>query len=402
MNHNARVVQIDDLVEARQVLEQLGVATEGIKIMAPKTLYFAVKLSNVGLRAANILKQNMLAYGGDVALPKEAYYLNVEETDLVVLGTLKHFEQLCMSLVDHEVDLTYVADEIKETLVKYESHAQVLRLGDLLFDLSERTYIMGILNITPDSFADGGRHKDVRAAIDHGLEMIEKGADLIDIGGESTRPGAEPIDLDEEIRRVIPVIEGLSKKTKIPLSIDTYKYEVAKQALDAGALMVNDISGLRADRNMAKLVADRNVPVVIMHMQGTPQNMQENPEYQDVMGEIIAFLRERTEIALREGVLKERIIIDPGIGFGKTLDHNLEIMNRLSELKSLGFPILTGTSRKSFIGLTLDLPIEERLEGTAATVAYGIVQGANIIRVHDIKEMARVACMTDAMVRGGQ
>ena len=399
MNHNARVVKIDDLVKARQVLEQLGVATEGVKIMAPKTLYFAVKLSNVGLRAANILKQNMLAYGGDIALPKDAYYLNVEETDLVILGTLKHFEQLCMSLVDHEIDLTYIADEIKETLVKYESHAQVLRLGDLSFDLSERTYIVGILNITPDSFADGGRHKDVRAAIDHGLEMIEEGADVIDIGGESTRPGAEPIDLDEEIRRVIPVIEGLSKKTKTPLSIDTYRYEVAKQALDAGVLMVNDISGLRADKNMAKLVADRNIPAVIMHMQGTPQNMQENPEYQDVMGEIIAFLRERTEIALREGVLKERIIVDPGIGFGKTLNHNLEIMNRLSELKSLGFPILTGTSRKYFIGLTLDLPVEERLEGTAATVAYSIVQGANIIRVHDVKEMVRVARMTDAMVK---
>ena len=400
MNHNAQVVRISDIAEAKKVFEELGVAIEGIKIMVPKSLYLALKLSNVELRAANILKQNMIAYGGDVALPKGAYYLDVELTDLVIMGTLKHFEQLCISLMEHDLCLPQIGDEIREALVNYESYAQVLHIGDFLFDLRERTYLMGILNVTPDSFADGGRYGNTQAAVEHGIRMAEQGADIIDIGGESTHPGAESVNLDEELKRVIPVIEGLSEKLDKPISIDTYKHEVAKQALDAGALMVNDISGLRAEQDMAKLVADRNIPVVIMHMQGTPQNMQENPRYDDVVGEIVNFLRERAEYALREGVLKEKIIVDPGIGFGKKINHNLEIMHRLSELRSLGFPILMGTSRKSFIGQTLDLPVDKRLEGTAATVAYSIAQGANIVRVHDVEEMTRVARMTDAMVRG--
>jgi dihydropteroate synthase len=399
MMHNTQVVKIDDLTRAKELFDQIGVAPAGIKIMAPKALYFGVKLSDVPIRAANILKQNMLVYGGDVALSKEAYYLNTEMTDIAILGTLKHFEQLCLSLNDQDFDLPCIADEIRETLVKYESYAQVLRVGDVSFDLSECAVIMGILNVTPDSFADGGKYKNVEAAIEHGIKMVEEGADLIDVGGESTRPGAEAVDPDEELRRVVPVIEGLVDRTDVPISIDTYKHEVAKKALDAGALMVNDISGLRADSKMARLVADLNVPVVVMHMQGTPRDMQKNPEYEDVVGEIIAFLREQTEFAIREGVLRERIIVDPGIGFGKNLKHNLEIMNRVSELRSLGFPILIGPSRKSFIGLTLDLPVEERLEGTAATVAYSIAQGANILRVHDVKEMTRVARMTDAIVR---
>ena len=400
MIHNAQVVKIDDLAQAKALFDQLGVAPEGVKILAPKALYFGVKLTGVPLRAANILKQNMLVYGGDVAVSKEAYYLNAETTDLVILGTLKHFEQLCLSLNDMQLDLPCIAEEIRETLVKYESYAQVLRIGDVTFSLSECTVIMGILNVTPDSFADGGKHGSVEAAINHGLRMAEEGADIIDVGGESTRPGADSVGVEEELRRVIPVVEGLAARADVPISIDTYRHGVAERAIGAGASMVNDISGLRSDRKMARLVADRNVPVVIMHMQGTPKNMQNEPEYKDVTGEIIGFLHEQTEYAIREGVLRENIIIDPGIGFGKNLDHNLRIMNRISEFRSLGFPILIGPSRKSFIGLTLDLPVEERLEGTAATVAYAIAQGANILRVHDIKEMVRVARMADAMVRG--
>lgn len=399
MQHRAKVLKIDDLMDSRRIFEKLGVDAEGIRIMAPKTLNFAVSLSAVELRAANILKQNMLAYGGDVALPKEAYRLGIEEADLVLIGTFKHFEQLCLGLKEQEFCLPDIAEEIKEALFNFESYARPIKVGDTFLDLQERTYIMGILNVTPDSFSDGGKFKSFSSAVEHGLQMVEDGADLLDIGGESTRPGADPVELDEELKRVIPVIEELCKKTDIPISIDTYKHEVAERALDAGAVMINDISALRADKKMAKLVADRNVPVVLMHMQGTPGNMQKDPKYKEVVGEIIDFLRERAELALREGVLRERIIVDPGIGFGKTLAHNLEVMNRLSEFKSLGFPILMGTSRKSFIGLTLDLPVEERLAGTAATVAYSIARGANIIRVHDVKEMTRVARMTDAMVK---
>jgi len=400
VKHNPHVLKIEDLREAKKIFESLGADPEGIKIMAPKSLYLAVRLSDVEIRAANILKQNILAYGGDVALPTEAYHLNVERTDLIMMGTLKHFEQLYWSLQEQSFGLPEIANEFKETLVNYESYAgRILQAGDFSFDFTDGTYVMGILNVTLDSFSDGGRYKNIPAAVEHCLRMVEDGADIIDIGGESTRPGAEPVALDAELRRVIPLIEELSPRIERPISIDTYKYDVAKRALDAGAVMVNDISGLRGDERMAKLVADRGVPVVIMHMQGTPGNMQDNPKYEDVVGEIIAFLRERAEFAQREGVLRDKIIVDPGIGFGKTLEHNLELMSRLSELRSLGFPILAGTSRKSFIGLTLDLPVEERLEGTAATVVCSIVQGANIVRVHDVKEMARVAKMTDAIAR---
>ncbi len=230
--------------------------------------------------------------------------------------------------------------------------------------------------------------------------MVEEGADIIDIGGESSRPGAESVGINEEIKRVVPVIEKLACEVDCPISIDTYKTEVAKEALEAGATIVNDISGLRMDEKMPELVAKTGAPVIIMHMQGTPKTMQKNPHYECVMGEIISFLRKQAEVALKAGVQKDKIIIDPGIGFGKTRDHNLEIMKKFSELKSLGYPILMGTSRKSFIGATLDLPVEDRLEGTAATVVYSVVQGANIIRVHNVKEMARVAKMTDAMLKG--
>lgn len=266
-------------------------------------------------------------------------------------------------------------------------------------DLLKQTYIMGILNVTPDSFSDGGQFFDRDVAIRHALDMVEQGADIIDVGGESTRPESEPLSLEEELGRVIPVIEAIITKINVPVSIDTYKSEVARRALEAGAAIVNDISALRFDPAMVKLVAERQVPVILMHMQGEPKTMQENPVYEDVMGEIGEFLRERAEFAIQSGVKRENIIIDPGLGFGKTREHNLEVMRRLPELKKLGFPVLVGPSRKRFIGMTLDLPENDRLEGTAAAVCYAIVQGANIVRVHDVKEMVRVTRMTDAMVK---
>ena len=272
-----------------------------------------------------------------------------------------------------------------------------LTAGGRICDFSKRTYMMGILNVTPDSFSDGGSFSQIDLALKHAQDMVADGADFIDIGGESTHPGAEPVNLDEELKRTIPIIEKLSRKTDVPISIDTYKEKVAKEALDAGAAIVNDISGLRMDEAMVSLIAERNVPVVIRHMQGLPRDMQENPTYRDVIKEISVFLKERAEFAVDQGVKKENIIIDPGIGFGKTAEHNLEIMARLSEFTHPGYPILLGTSRKSFIGKTLDLPVEERLQGTAATVAYGISNGANIIRVHDVKEMKHVARMIDAI-----
>jgi dihydropteroate synthase len=263
-------------------------------------------------------------------------------------------------------------------------------------DFSKRTYIMGILNVTPDSFSDGGRFLDRAAAIRRAEQMAEEGADIIDIGGQSTRPGSEPVPLEEELRRTIPVIESLSGRIGVPLSIDTYRAEVARRALDAGASMVNDISGLRFDPEMPKAVAAHDVPVVVMHMKGTPRDMQENPVYEALIPEIMDYLRESIRMAGGSGI--DKVVIDPGIGFGKTFDHNLEIINNLGEFTLLERPLLAGPSRKAFIGNILGgVPPGERLEGTAAAVAACILKGANIVRVHDVKEMARVARVADAI-----
>jgi dihydropteroate synthase len=266
------------------------------------------------------------------------------------------------------------------------------------FDLSKKTYTMGILNVTPDSFSDGGLYFDKSAAIKRAIQMVEDGADIIDIGGESTRPGSEPVTIEEELRRTIPVIEELAKEVKVPISIDTYKSEVAKRALDAGASMVNDISGLRFDPEMPVVVSENKVPVVIMHIKGRPRDMQQNPVYEALIPEIMDYLREGIKIARQTGISEDKIIIDPGIGFGKTFDHNLGIIKHLHEFRFLEKPILIGLSRKAFIGKILgDVPYTERPEGTAAAVAISIINGANIIRVHDVKEMVKVAKIADAI-----
>jgi len=266
------------------------------------------------------------------------------------------------------------------------------------FDFSQRTYIMGILNVTPDSFSDAGQFFDKTAALKKALQMAEDGADIIDIGGESTRPGSEAITIEEEVRRTIPVIEALVKEINIPISVDTYKSEVAKRALDAGASLVNDISGLRFDPEMPVIVSRHKVPVVIMHIKGRPKDMQKNPVYEALIPEILDYLRSGIRLAVEAGISGDRIIIDPGIGFGKTFGHNLEIIHSLHEFTLLEKPILIGPSRKAFIGEILgDAPPGERLEGTAAAVAISIMNGANIIRVHDVKEMVKVAKVADAI-----
>jgi dihydropteroate synthase len=268
-------------------------------------------------------------------------------------------------------------------------------------DFSEKTYVMGVLNVTPDSFSDGGLFFNEKKAIEHALRLVEDGADIIDIGGESTRPGSEPVSVEEEIRRTMPVIKAISREIKVPISIDTYKSEVARQALDAGASIVNDISGLRFDPEMPKVVAEYKVPVIIMHIKGRPKDMQQNPVYEALIPEIMDYLRISIRLAAKFGIPEDKIIIDPGIGFGKTFEHNLEIIKNLKEFILLGKPIAIGVSRKAFIGKILgDVPPSERLEGTAAAVAISIFNGANIVRVHDVKEMARVAKVADAIKNG--
>lgn len=276
-----------------------------------------------------------------------------------------------------------------------------IKWANFTLDFDKKTYIMGILNVTPDSFSDGGVFFNEKKAIEHAFRLVEEGADIIDVGGESTRPGSEPVSVQEEIRRTIPVIEAIASKVKVPVSIDTYKSEVARHALDAGASIVNDISGLRFDPDMPKVVAEYGVPVIIMHIKGRPKDMQQNPVYEALIPEIMDYLRISIRLAEKFGISREMIIIDPGIGFGKTFEHNLQIIKNLKEFTKLGRPIAIGVSRKAFIGKILgDVPPSERLEGTAAAVAISIFNGANIVRVHDVKEIAKVAKVTDSIKRG--
>ena len=252
---------------------------------------------------------------------------------------------------------------------------------------------MGVLNVTPDSFSDGGHFLDPQKAVDKAVQMVEEGADILDIGGESTRPGSDPVPLEEETRRIIPVIESVAKRLRVVISVDTYKSALARRALEAGATVVNDITGLKGDPAMKDVIARRGASVVLMHMQGTPKTMQQKPVYKDVVAEVSQFLKHQADEAVKAGI--RQVIVDPGIGFGKTLDHNLSLIKNLGVLRSAGFPILVGPSRKSFLGAILDLPVGERLEGTAAAVAICIMNGASVVRVHDVKEMKRIAMVVD-------
>jgi dihydropteroate synthase len=269
-------------------------------------------------------------------------------------------------------------------------------------DTTRRTVLMGILNVTPDSFYDGGWRPDEGRAVADGLALAQAGAEIIDIGGESTRPGARPVSAREELDRVLPVIRGLRKAISTVISIDTYKAQVARSALDAGADIVNDISALRFDPEMAGLIASEKVPVVLMHMQGTPRTMQAEPRYDDVVGEVLDFLADRLRQATDAGIDRDKIIIDPGIGFGKTLEHNLNLIRRLSFLTSLGQPLLVGVSRKTFIGKVLNLGPDERLEGSLAAAAAAVIAGANIVRAHDVRETERAIRIADAIRYGAE
>ena len=274
-----------------------------------------------------------------------------------------------------------------------------LNYGDAVLSLGERTLVMGVLNLTPDSFSGDGVHGDAEAAFHRAMTMVEDGADIIDVGGESTRPGADPVGTQEEIDRVIPVVEELARHLTIPISVDTYRMEVARAALDAGAVIINDIFGLR-DPSLRELIAARSCLAILMHMQGTPDTMQDEPKYNDVVGDIKAFFTEQVRMAELSGIVKNRLILDPGIGFGKTVRHNLEILHRFAEFKDLSFPLLIGTSRKSFISAVLgEMSTDKRLMGTVATVALAVVAGADIVRVHDVMEISQVVRMTDAISR---
>ncbi len=283
-----------------------------------------------------------------------------------------------------------------------ESNKNILQWPTGKLDFSKGPVLMGILNVTPDSFSDGGHFFDTKQAIEHGLKMADDGAAIIDVGAESTRPGSDAVSADEQIRRAIPVIKALSKELKVPISIDTYNYEVAAAALDAGASMINDITAL-SDERVGKLAAERNVPVILMHMKGTPKTMQAAPEYSDVVSEVLQFLLDRAKKAQSFGITKERIFIDPGIGFGKSLEHNLALLRNVDKFVASGFRVLVGPSRKAFIGkITGKENPSDRIFGTAAAVAWCAASGVSIIRVHDVAEMFDVVKLLNAINCSGR
>jgi dihydropteroate synthase len=280
--------------------------------------------------------------------------------------------------------------------MKFATKQQTIQCGKYTLDYGGKTQIMGILNTTPDSFSDGGKYVDIDKAIFHANEMIKNGADIIDIGGESTRPGFDPVSVEQEIERTIPVIRKLAKEIDVPISIDTYKAEVAKQAIEAGATIINDIWGAKADPDMGNVAATYDVPIILMHN-------RHNRAYDQLIPDMIVDLMESVKLVKDAGVKDEKIILDPGVGFAKTMEDNLLVMRHLDSFVQLGYPVLLGTSRKSFIGHVLDLPPIERLEGTGATICLGIEKGCQIIRIHDVLEMSRMAKMMDAMLgKGGQ
>jgi len=395
-----RFLQLVKLGEAIHEMRRIGVDPIGIESMREKIFHLNLKIEGINCRLANFLKQEMVLLGGDVAMDKRVMDCSVAASDLILMGTQNQIKALTDRLEDRLNGLQGVAVRIRECLKNLESLPHTIRCKKKVLHLDEKTHLMGILNVTPDSFSDGGLYMDPDKAISHGIELASQGADIIDIGGESTRPGAKPLSPDEELRRVIPVIETLAAEVEIPISIDTYKSFIAEKAIEAGAEMINDISGLKFDQKMAHVAANHDVPVVLMHIKGTPEVMQLNAHYDCLLTEIMEYLEQSIDIAEGAGIDARQIIIDPGIGFGKSVEDNLKIIRHLAELKSLGKPILLGPSRKSFIGKILNADMDQRNEGTLASISAAIMNGANILRVHDVGPARKAAQLVDAILRG--
>lgn len=386
-------ILIKDKEQAFLAMQEIGVSEAGMEYMIPKAIFHCIKLKNISCKAANIIKQEMLSRGGEAALNWKSLYAQ-EKTDVILMATLRQYELLIAKLAQQPLGLSQVAEEIKHIINNLnQSEYQVPLPSGQSLQLGKKTCVMGILNVTPDSFSDGGNYIDPGKAVEHALEMQAAGADIIDIGGASSRPGTVIADGAEEWQRICPVIERLSQE-KIILSVDTFRAEVARQALDKGVHIINDIGRLQMDPDLLGVLVEKQAPVILMHNR---MQMQSGQPYDDLMAEICAELKESINQALEAGLASAKIIVDPGVGFGKTPAQNRLIIQRLEELKSLGYPILLGTSRKSFINDTMPSTAQERLEASLATVAMGIMNGAHIVRVHDVEATKKVAMMVDAV-----
>ncbi|MEO0128619.1 MAG: dihydropteroate synthase [candidate division WOR-3 bacterium] len=380
-------------------LKDIGVATEAYPIFLKKSAYRIIKIEKLSPAQANILKQIALICGGDVAIPKNAYFGSEKRKfDVLLFANLREIEKINHRL-EEQPWMMQIRNQLSEIIKPFKE--PILKIGNEEIKF-ERTYIMGIINISPDSFYSGSRYTTISTIKKVITEMQQEGADFIDIGAESTRPGAKMLSEKKEIERLKSVLPIVVKFSHIPISVDTYKAETAKYALDQGVKIINDISGFgfsRPNKKLARVIAQYKANVVIMHIKGTPKTMQINPQYKNLLSEINNYFRERIDFAIQNGIESNRIIIDPGLGFGKRLEDNYEIIERLGELKIFRRPILVGHSRKSFIGNPFNLPPEERLEGTLAVEALLIKNGASIIRVHDVLEAKKVAQLIDKITK---
>lgn len=392
-----RIILIASPEDAALEMRKIGVSEGGIRAMAGKARTIVVKIVGASVPVGHILKQQMLSLGGDAAVARDVLTHSVDTTDVLLMGTRTQLAELCRKLSYQPFDLPALGEEIATLVERFDSGGpRDFRARGATLDLRARVHIVGILNVTPDSFSDGGAYMRPTAALEHALSMVRDGADIIDVGGQSSRPGSAPIPEEEELKRVVPVVARIHEEWPGPVSVDTSRARVAEEALKAGASIVNDITAFRGEPEIAEVTARYEAACILMHMRGTPETMQDSPAYGDLVGEIAAFLGAAVERARQAGVGEDQIAVDPGIGFGKTTEHNLEILNRLPELAVLGKPVLVGPSRKSFIGNVLDLPVGERLEGTLAAVAYAVAQGARLLRVHDVRPSLRAARLVEA------
>ncbi|MGM0508197.1 MAG: dihydropteroate synthase [Fusobacteriota bacterium] len=398
-DNNIRIKEIKTISEAKDIIKQISGDYREIKENFEKVLFRTIQATDLNARAANLLKQIALEEGMDVIISKDVTLFNSTTSDVLLMGTLKNYEKLYYNLKTKEFGLSSFAEEVRELLLKYDNELQAIKIGNYKLDFHKKTFVMGILNITPDSFSDGGNYNDIELAVKRAKEMEAKGADIIDIGAESSRPGAEPVSATNEIKRLSKIVDRILEEVNIPVSIDTYKSEVAKAMLEKGVHIINDITGLQGDEKMAEVIADYDAVVIAMHMQGTPESMQINPEYNEVIADIIEELKTSVRIAKVAGIRSDKIILDPGIGFGKTLNHNLKILNKLNEFKTLGLPILIGGSRKSFIKEISGKDVNDRLNESIASAIIASQKGANIVRVHDVKETVEAMKISDAIDR---
>jgi dihydropteroate synthase len=400
---NPRVIAATGLAPVLDEIRRTGATEHGVRRMIAKGESLAVAMEHLTRIQANLLKQEMLAAGGDCAVSRGICSEEAAETSALLVGTRRQFAALLARLAEEPFDLAAVAAEVGRALDGFARRRFTVRLGPRSLAVGPRPALVGIVNVTPDSFSDGGRCFDPEAAAEHGRRLAADGADVLDVGGESTRPGATEVGEDEELRRVMPVVRTLAGDLDVPVSIDTRHARVAREAVAAGACLVNDVTGLTGDPTMARTVAETGAGLVLMHILGEPRTMQVDPRYENLLADICRFLRRGVRAAREAGVAEDHIIIDPGLGFGKTLEHNVEILARLGQLRTLGLPIMVGASRKRFIGqLTGVESPAERVLGTAAACALAAAQGALLLRVHDVREMRQALAVAAAVTAAAE